>query len=68
MDGCDVIWKKSKTSALAALADEPFDVVLLVRRIPSEDGVLDDDVNHGWAVFQSIRAKSLENSRRRQPG
>lgn len=55
VDGCDVIWRKSKTSALAALADEPFDVVLLDRRIPSEDGVLDDDVNHGWDVFQSIR-------------
>ncbi len=55
VDGCDVIWRKSKASALAALADESFDVVLLDRRIPSEDGVLDDDVNHGWDVFQSIR-------------
>lgn len=55
VDGCDVIWKKSKTSALAALGDEPFDVVLLDRRIPSEDGVLDDDVNHGWDVFQRVR-------------
>lgn len=58
IDGCDVIWKQSKASALAALADEPFDVVLLDRRIPSEDGVLDDDANHGWDVFQSIREMS----------
>ena len=35
VDGCDIIWKKSKASALAALANEPFDVVLLDRRIPS---------------------------------
>lgn len=52
--GCDVTWKKSKASALAALADEPFDVVLLDRRIPSDDGVLDDDAHHGWDVFLSI--------------
>ncbi len=55
VDGCDVIWKKSKATALAALADEPFDVVLLDRRIPSEDGVLDDDASHGWDVFQTVR-------------
>lgn len=57
VEGCDVIWKQSKASALAALADEPFDVVLLDRSIPSEDGVLDDDANHGWDVFQSIRER-----------
>ncbi len=39
---------------MAALADEPFDVVLLDRRIPSDDGVLDDDTSHGWNVFQWI--------------
>ena len=54
IDGCDIVWKQSRASALAALADEPFDVVLLDRRIPSEDGVLDDHENHGWAVFQAI--------------
>ncbi|MCL4186748.1 MAG: response regulator [Rhodobacteraceae bacterium] len=54
IEGCDVTWKQSKVSALAALADEPFDVVLLDRKIPSDDGILDDDVNHGWDVFQWI--------------
>lgn len=57
VDGCDVVWKKSKATALAALADEPFDVVLLDRRIPSEDGVLDDDPSHGWDVFQTVRER-----------
>lgn len=57
VDGCDVTWKKSRAAALMALDEEPFDVVLLDRRIPSEDGVLDDDVSHGWAVFQTVREK-----------
>ena len=54
IDGCDVIWKQSKVSALAAISEEPFDVVLLDRRIPSEDGFLDDDASHGWEVFDNI--------------
>lgn len=54
IDGCDVVWRQSQASALEALSDEPFDVVLLDRRIPSADGVLDDDANHGWNVFQWI--------------
>lgn len=53
--GCEVVWKQSKDSALATLADEAFDLVLLDRKIPSNDGVLDDDANHGWAVFHWIR-------------
>lgn len=55
IDGCEVSWKQSKASALDALGDEQFDVVLLDRRIPSSDGVLDDDPSHGWDVFQWIR-------------
>jgi len=54
IDGCELTWRKSKTGALAALDDESFDVVILDRRIPTGDDVLDDHQDHGWAVFQSI--------------
>ncbi|MBN9505329.1 MAG: response regulator [Altererythrobacter sp.] len=54
IDGCEVIWKRSKAGALSALEEEPFDVVILDRRIPTEDDFLDDHQDHGWAVFQSI--------------
>lgn len=54
IDGCELSWKRSKAGALAALAEERFDVVILDRRIPTEDNYLDDHQDHGWAVFQSI--------------
>lgn len=54
IDGCEVNWKRSKAGALAALAEEFFDVVILDRRIPTEDDFLDDHQDHGWAVFQTI--------------
>lgn len=54
IDGCELSWKRSKSGALAALGDEHFDVVILDRRIPTEDGFLDDHQDHGWAVFQAI--------------
>lgn len=54
IDGCEVIWKRSKAGALTALEEDPFDVVILDRRIPTEDDFLDDHQDHGWAVFQAI--------------
>ncbi|MEH6714288.1 response regulator [Parasphingorhabdus flavimaris] len=54
INGCELIWKRSKGSALAALGVDHYDVVILDRRIPTEDDVLDDHQDHGWAVFQSI--------------
>lgn len=54
VDGCELKWTKSKTGALTALDDESFDVVILDRRIPTEDDFLDDHQDHGWAVFKSI--------------
>lgn len=54
IDGCEVIWKRSKAGALAAIAAEFFDVVILDRRIPTEDNHLDDHQDHGWEVFQVI--------------
>lgn len=55
--GCELNWKRSKAGALAAIAEEHFDVVILDRRIPTEDDVLDDHRDHGWAVFQAITEK-----------
>lgn len=54
IDGCELSWKRSKAGALAALEDEHFDLVILDRRIPTEDDFLDDHQDHGWAVFQAI--------------
>lgn len=54
IDGCELNWKRSKAGALAALGEEHFDVVILDRRIPTEDDFLDDDPSHGWAVFQEV--------------
>lgn len=54
IDGCELSWKRSKAGAIAALGEEHFDVVILDRRIPTEDDFLDDHQDHGWAVFQAI--------------
>lgn len=54
IDGCELSWKRSKAAALATLGEEHFDVVILDRRIPTEDDFLDDHQDHGWAVFQAI--------------
>ncbi|QEH80979.1 response regulator [Sphingomonas sp. C8-2] len=54
IDGCELSWKRSKAGAVAALGEEHFDVVILDRRIPTEDDFLDDHQDHGWAVFQAI--------------
>jgi CheY-like chemotaxis protein len=56
---CDeVIWVRSRDAALARLASESFDLVILDRKLPTADDVLDDHPDHGWAVFQSIRSQS----------
>lgn len=60
IDGCELSWKRSRAGALAALGEEHFDVIILDRRIPTEDDFLDDHQDHGWAVFQAIAE--------RQPG
>lgn len=52
---CELVWVASRDSALTALAAESFDLVLLDRRIPSADGVLDDHTDHGWRIFQYVR-------------
>jgi CheY-like chemotaxis protein len=54
IDGCELSWRRSKAGALTALGDGHFDVVILDRRIPTEDDFLDDHQDHGWAVFQAI--------------
>jgi CheY-like chemotaxis protein len=54
----DVAWVRSRNSALQALANTSFDLVILDRKLPTADDVLDDHEDHGWAVFQSIREHS----------
>ncbi len=54
----DVAWVRSRDSALHALAGTSFDLVILDRKLPTADDVLDDHEDHGWAVFQSIREHS----------
>jgi CheY-like chemotaxis protein len=54
----DVKWVRSRDAALQALAGASFDLVILDRKLPSADDVLDDHVDHGWRVFQSIRHQS----------
>jgi len=53
--GCELVWTASRDSALAKLSSEQFDLVLLDRRIPSADRVLDDHQDHGWRVFQYVK-------------
>jgi CheY-like chemotaxis protein len=52
---CELVWRASRDSALAALRTESFELVILDRRIPSADSVLDDHIEHGWRVFQFVR-------------
>ncbi len=54
---CEIVWARSRDSALVKLAEEAFDLVILDRRIPATDGGLDDAPEHGWAVFQEIRTR-----------
>ena len=55
MPDCDLTWVGSRNSALAALAGQSFELVILDRRIPSADGVLDDHPDHGWRIFTHVR-------------
>ena len=52
---CEFVWAASRDSALVKLNSESFDLVILDRKIPSADRVLDDDADHGWSVFQLVR-------------
>jgi len=54
----DVAWVRSRNSALLALANTSFDLIILDRKLPTADDVLDDHEEHGWAIFQSIRERS----------
>ena len=54
----DVAWVRSRDAALQALAGTSFDLVILDRKLPTADDVLDDHEDHGWEVFQSIRQHS----------
>lgn len=58
IQGCELVWSASRDSALHRIdSDEDFCLVILDRRIPTADGVLDDHFEHGWRVFQAIRTR-----------
>src|SRR6266496_699429 len=48
-------FSRSKASALAALKDNTFELVILDLRIPTQDDSLDEDADHGLAVHSFIR-------------
>jgi CheY-like chemotaxis protein len=52
---CELVWAASRDSALAKLTAEHFELVILDRKIPTADGILDDHQEHGWRVFQFVR-------------
>lgn len=52
---CELVWARSRDSALARLYEQDFDLIIIDRRIPSADDVLDDSVEHGFRVFQAAR-------------
>jgi CheY-like chemotaxis protein len=55
--GCEVAWAQGRNEALAELNRDYFELVLLDRAIPSAKDVLDGAVDHGWAVFETIRTQ-----------
>lgn len=56
---CELVWVSSRDEALARIeGGELFDLVILDRKIPSANGILDDHVEHGWRVFQAVRTHS----------
>ena len=58
MPGGELIWSASRDDALAQIGlNTDFRLVILDRRIPTADGVLDDHFEHGWRVFQEIQER-----------
>ncbi|MBB4276387.1 response regulator [Rhizobium mongolense] len=55
INGCEVTWARSRDGALDLVNSTFFDIVILDRRIPSANDVLDDHADHGWRVFQEVR-------------
>lgn len=55
----DVVIKQSRDTALAALQNETFDLIILDRKIPTSDGAMDDDVAHGETVYGFIKAEIM---------
>ncbi len=54
--GCDVKVSQSRDSAFARLNDEFFDLVVLDLNLPTSDGMLNGDSQHGFAVFSRVRS------------
>jgi CheY-like chemotaxis protein len=52
----DVVVVASRDSALARLSDDEFDVIMCDLRIPSTDGALDEEDQHGVLVIREATA------------
>jgi CheY-like chemotaxis protein len=52
---CELVWTRSRDSALQRIQTEAFDLVILDRVIPTADDNLDAQAEHGWRVFQTVR-------------
>ncbi len=51
----EIVEARSRESALTRLGQEFFDLILLDLTIPTADGLLDQNIRHGHAVFGSSR-------------
>jgi CheY-like chemotaxis protein len=54
--GAAVRVAQSRDAAMALLAAEFFDIIILDLKIPTADGALDADSQHGFAVFRRAQA------------
>lgn len=59
MPGVTPSFARSRDSAIALLRGQSFDLVILDLKIPTADGSLDADENHGLAVHSSVHEHNL---------
>jgi len=52
---CVATFARSRDSALTQLQNGSFDLVVLDLKIPTQDGSLDSDINHGLAVHSYVQ-------------
>jgi len=53
--GVEIVTARSRESAFIHLATAPFDLVICDLKLPTQDGALDEDVQHGLAVHGRCR-------------